>query len=465
MNLTTLLKREPEKLGVDIRKRIGNGGMSVGVYHAQRINTEVDIALKIVQASSEPLLANSQMFDYNKLSRVYVEYYDGLLPDGSYQSAEISILNEELSDSRRRGEHFDFVLNPKLFQDNHLEYMLQRLVSGRESMRVLEEVEKKNGTDLAVRYKSYQFFTGQGHLYHALQMEYLEQLDLNQLISNGAEPARKLSPQAVYNVAAQLCQLLQLTEESHIAHLDLKPGNIFVNPYNNKIKVLDFDLAVLLEGECHPDNPEDVAPLIRKLSLLEGRLAGTPLYTAPEIIERYRSRLRREKLPAMTTKSDVFSVGRIIAEMTGALKDERLDLPRVHNFPIFTNEYRDRTVKEIINRGYSVDVALSVAEMLDENPQHRSYQRGLEVFSRRAIPGYSLFNEALAGLNPTPRRTLVENITKDTHFQDGEAEKYFGSTAFKDTSAGDTAFKPTVFAKAAEESLSHTLFEKPQPLN
>ncbi|HLC88884.1 MAG TPA: hypothetical protein VJG49_02510, partial [Candidatus Nanoarchaeia archaeon] len=275
MSLTSLLRKEAAKLGLTIREKIGNGAMSEGVFLSDRLDTGEKVALKVTAMG--PLDLSVHIFPKPKLIPVYIGYQDEEpLPNDLCQPAQISVINEDTSDLARRGRHQVHVFDSITAEDHDLEYRLRQSVASRECIRILEEKEKDQGTNLVVRYKGDQFFTGEGFLYHALQMEHLEQLGLDQLMPDAVELNRKLSPQSVYNIAAQLCRLLQLTEESRIVHLDLKPGNIAVNPYDTSVKVLDFDLAVLLDGKCHPDNPEDVGHLIRKFSLKEDRLAGTP---------------------------------------------------------------------------------------------------------------------------------------------------------------------------------------------
>jgi len=55
----------------------------------------------------------------------------------------------------------------------------------------------------------------------------------------------------------------------HVAHKDLKPENIFVDPTSNKVKVIDFGLSVLaLENE------------------LFDSFCGSPLYMPPEVLNK-----------------------------------------------------------------------------------------------------------------------------------------------------------------------------------
>ena len=111
--------------------------------------------------------------------------------------------------------------------------------------------------------------TESGMLYYV--MEYLEGRDLQELIErHGPIPGAR----AVYILE----QALASVGEAHrrgILHRDIKPGNLFLTERGGDldyIKVLDFGLA------------QDVRSEIGREGLLsmEGSLAGTPLYMAPE---------------------------------------------------------------------------------------------------------------------------------------------------------------------------------------
>jgi len=419
MGLISLIRKESERLDLKIRKKIGNGGMSEGVYSAIRINSDYqqkEVAAKFCQASRYPILLDERavkIFPPQHLSKVYVQYDEEVRDkrDNILQPAQISLYNEERESlTNPEGNTFIHLFDQQAKNyDPQLEYMIQRLVEGRVCIQNLIDAEKKRTppSSMIVKYEGYQFFTGLGHLNHLLLMEHLEWLSLENLIN-----FEKLSETAVYTIAAQLCDLLDL-EDNEVVHLDLKPGNILVNPYSGKIKVLDFDLARSLNGKDHPTSSKDVGPLIRKKSLRKGKLAGTPFYTAPEVVDRFHQELNSEpELVEITTKADIYSVGRIIAEMTGALvhPDSELD----NTFRRFTNDDRDDVVNNLAQQEYGYQFLSSVAEMLEESPDQRNYQKGRDFFSRCAPPTYSFLNDSLSVLNG-PRKTIVEYTSRNVH--------------------------------------------------
>jgi serine/threonine protein kinase len=83
-----------------------------------------------------------------------------------------------------------------------------------------------------------------------------------------------LSVERGSGVMLQVARALREAHDKGVLHRDLKPDNIMVSPIPEEIeavKVLDFGLAKLLEGD--PSMPPLTVP---------GRIVGTPSYMAPE---------------------------------------------------------------------------------------------------------------------------------------------------------------------------------------
>ena len=70
-------------------------------------------------------------------------------------------------------------------------------------------------------------------------------------------------------IAAQVCAVLSVAHRASLVHRDLKPGNLMLDT-DGCVKVLDFGLAVALEGA-------DISQITRS-----GQTLGTPAYMAPE---------------------------------------------------------------------------------------------------------------------------------------------------------------------------------------
>jgi hypothetical protein len=85
-----------------------------------------------------------------------------------------------------------------------------------------------------------------------------------------------------------------------LVHRDIKPGNVWLEGPNRRVKILDFGLA-----RSEPDAPGDRSPVTGV-----GAIVGTPAYMSPE---QARSR------PA-DHRSDLFSLGVVLYELTTGRK-------------------------------------------------------------------------------------------------------------------------------------------------
>ena len=101
-----------------------------------------------------------------------------------------------------------------------------------------------------------------------IAMEYLEGVDLAVLLQR---EVRLPWPRA-RDIALQICQALQAAHDRGIVHRDVKPANCFCLE-GDRIKVLDFGIAKVLEGPAAPGAPQSTT----------GSLLGTPEYMAPEL--------------------------------------------------------------------------------------------------------------------------------------------------------------------------------------
>ena len=86
----------------------------------------------------------------------------------------------------------------------------------------------------------------------------------------------------------QLAEVLRYLKSRNIIHRDLKPQNILLSADQKTLKVTDFNFA----RELYENDRAQT-------------LCGSPLYMAPEIIEKHE----------YTVKSDLWSVGMILYEM------------------------------------------------------------------------------------------------------------------------------------------------------
>lgn len=123
-----------------------------------------------------------------------------------------------------------------------------------------------------------------------LIMEFVDGIRLDYFIKNQVIPET-----IVVDIGYQLFQALEEAHNNQIIHCDIKPANIILQRSNTLIipKILDFGLAIV-------DRYDD--------KLVEtglGRIAGTPLYMAPEQFEG----------DILSGACDVYALGLILGEM------------------------------------------------------------------------------------------------------------------------------------------------------
>jgi serine/threonine-protein kinase len=130
-------------------------------------------------------------------------------------------------------------------------------------------------------------------------MEYVKGVNLEGMLAKNG----RMSAPRVGRIICELCEVLQAAHDEGIIHRDLKPANLMVidpDTPRERIKVMDFGLAKLIEGEAS-----------RKVTDTNVDFAvGTPGYICPE-------QVRGED---MDHRGDLYSVGVMMYELlTGRL--------------------------------------------------------------------------------------------------------------------------------------------------
>lgn len=130
-----------------------------------------------------------------------------------------------------------------------------------------------------------------------LAMEYLDGESLDQVLTRGALPWRR-----VLSIGQQVARALREAHELGVVHRDLKPGNVVLlnaDDDTDHVKVLDFGLVKsFVEGH----------ELEGRAITQQGMLMGSPPYMAPEQGEKNRA----------DPRSDIYSLGVVLYEaLTG----------------------------------------------------------------------------------------------------------------------------------------------------
>ena len=145
----------------------------------------------------------------------------------------------------------------------------------KEEIKLMKDIEHKG----IVEFK--EFIEDDDHFYMVL--EYCPNGDLHHRIRKQAIPENTAK-----DYMKQIIEALMYLRGKNIIHRDLKPQNILLTDNEKTVKLTDFNFAKeLYEGE------------------LTNTFCGSPLYMAPEIIEKKK----------YNEKSDLWSLGLILYEM------------------------------------------------------------------------------------------------------------------------------------------------------
>jgi serine/threonine protein kinase len=141
------------------------------------------------------------------------------------------------------------------------------------------------------------FEIGQSGSIRFLATEYIEGETIRQRLSSAT-----LSVTEALDIAIQVANALDAAHQAGIVHRDIKPENIMLRR-DGYVKVLDFGLAKLSEGQGAADNTE--APTIAQVDTDPGTVLGTVNYMSPE----------QARGLALDSRTDLFSLGVVLYEM------------------------------------------------------------------------------------------------------------------------------------------------------
>jgi TolB-like protein/Tfp pilus assembly protein PilF len=142
--------------------------------------------------------------------------------------------------------------------------------------------------------------------YHFITMEHVEGKTLRERIGRA-----RMSLEEALDTSVQVASALAAAHAAGIVHRDIKPENIMLRP-DGQIKVLDFGLAKLTEGQSAFLDPQATTKLLVKTE--PGMILGTVSYMSPEQV--------RGSLD-VDARADIWSLGVLLYEMvTGRLPFE-----------------------------------------------------------------------------------------------------------------------------------------------
>jgi serine/threonine protein kinase len=205
-----------------------------------------------------------------------------------------------------------------------------------------------------------------------LVMEFIAGATLEEVLAGGPLP-----PTEVLRLGSQLARGLGAIHAAHIAHCDIKPGNLKIAS-NGVLKIVDFGLARQLSSVLHDSAPTTGLTLV-----------GTFPYMAPEVLCG----------EAPDQRSDVFSAGAVLYEMaTGGRAFPQQTLPAL----VHAIEHNEPVAPSRVNPAVPVALDRVVLTALQKLPVRR-YQTGAELA------------RALDALSPGRRRKAAHADGIQTH--------------------------------------------------
>ena len=172
-----------------------------------------------------------------------------------------------------------------------------------------------------------------------IAMERLYGRDLQQALVEGWRPTLEQSVQLVRRIA----EALAYAHARGVVHCDIKPANIFLTR-RAKPKVLDFGIARVTHGST--------------LKMLDGTVAGSPRYRAPE-------QLAGGTIDART---DMFSLGAVFYELLcGEKAFEGASLADINQAVLDSSPKPAHEVRPSVPE----DLSRIVSRMMAREPEHR----------------------------------------------------------------------------------------------
>jgi formylglycine-generating enzyme required for sulfatase activity len=160
-------------------------------------------------------------------------------------------------------------------------------------------------------------------------------------------------------IAAEMAEGLAAAHEANLVHRDVKPGNVWLTAPGGRVKLLDFGLARLVEGD---------GGMTRS-----GAVLGTPAYMSPEQAAGAKN---------VDARADLFSLGAVLYEMLTGRRAFRGD----SWMEVLANRLRMKPpAPREVNADVPEEVSDLVMRLLAEEPAQRPSSARQVARSLRAL--------------------------------------------------------------------------------
>ena len=220
-----------------------------------------------------------------------------------------------------------------------------------------------------------------------LVMDFHPGITLRRALKEGPmEPAR-----AVF-IARQILAGVGSAHASGVVHRDLKPGNVLLvgSPGEDLVKILDFGVAKLIEGDGGPS----------ELSAVAGYVLGTPQYMSPE-------QARCERIDHRT---DIYAIGVLMYEMlAGKLPFQAEgDLAILHKHI----EETPRALRPMVP-GLSAELEAATLRAMEKRPDRRWQSAAEYSTALSEVPeGRAVLPVRAAATGPLPKPPAKKGSAK-----------------------------------------------------
>lgn len=143
-----------------------------------------------------------------------------------------------------------------------------------------------------------------GTVYFTMKQVYGESLEwvLQQLADGDPQYLADYPLSRLLDIFGHICQALAFAHSRGAIHRDLKPDNVMIGAFG-EVQIMDWGLVKVVGGGERIAATDGEAEL-NPGNTLEGQVAGTPLYMAPE--------QARGEIDRLDQRSDVYSLGAIL---------------------------------------------------------------------------------------------------------------------------------------------------------